>query len=991
MALRQAAQPDPVAVPDGRGALASLVAWARDEIGLGGRFGLSFPADRYGQIYVTPWRDRERFFSDGHGIAPIESADTALRDFLTRHAKGMLCYGYPVRVDADGTVTPLLYCEVGLRLGKSGSVQVVKSRERRPRLHHRLLIEAGLDHFAVDTLVERIEHGDFASFAECLVELAAAIGGDPAAFAPEALAAPPDGAGRSLAPGWHSLPVLHVAPPSTAQRLLLEELDALPAAFEAAELPTALHAMLEPAATLDRAAVAPAIEAYPMTEGLAAVLEACLSTPLTVIEAPPGSGKLALVANLIASMIGGARSVLYVSPHRHVIDHLTGRFQSMVNRDQDWIVRLGTTRIRQRLTDTMARLSLRLDEPRWRKGETVTLRQLAELRQGVAAARRQIDPVRKAHQHFASRQRWRRSLEMEILEPWLPLFDASHRLDADLAQIEHCREQARSFGRSGAAGLRHAVRRRMFGKQVRDGLFRTLTETLRPLPDWPRQALLALAHPHAQRPDAFAFLAEAFDHLARFLLWQKALVNEDQAFETLLRAPSAASIEQQLNEAQTAVSRGARMVLRETWRGMLFAELGRVGEKLNSLFGLIERRAQGAARSDPGAQRDLARAIGGLTRPFPFWTVAAEDAPGLLPLTDGLFDLVIIDDADRLSAGALLPLLLRGRRAVVLGSLAELRTARSDGFAVAIASTGGAHQPLGELVRSHPHIAEYLNQTFHGGRLRLHADAGAAPQEFGPALVGLHWHDVDSGAPPAGSGGSAAAEIAATAALLASWHEAGVFAGSGGGGPSVGIVTPVLDEAEALHAAVAAVLPGAVMRERIAFGPPERFQEQLVDLLIVLPGIARSTPAAHARRLAANRMLYHDAIGAARIGVHVVGDAASCRVAGGLAGALLEHCETLAVTVPVPAGGDGTGMTGMAEPLGQIASLLDRVGLCYRPSGSGLLAFTRFGGLYAVTPLDRAESQGLGDEDKTRVPILVDMADLTRMPHRTLRRFERLV
>ncbi len=842
---------------------------ARDDMVHGGRFGLSFRRDRHGQIFVAPWLDRERFLAEGIGIAPIEAADPVVEAFLLRNARSPLSYGYPLCVDPSGMVAPLLFSEVTLRCRPEGPLQVIKAPHRRPRLHHHLLLEAGLDSSSIAALVERIERGRFASFDDCLAELAACLGIDPARFRPGALGRWP---GDAAAPGWYNVPVLYLSPPDATQALMLEELDRLDAAFAAADAPTALHAMVTPPAEPARIAAVPAIEAFAVTEGVATVLDRCLASGTAVIEAPPGSGRLSLIANLVASMIVDGQSVLYVASNAAAADRLAMRFQSLVNWDQDWIVRLGADNLRQRLVDTIARLALGVDEPPRPPAEGVTLRQIAELRKAVTAARRQIEPIRKAHRHLFSRQRWRRSQAAGLPHDPASLFDPAHRLDSELDRIEVWHAQARALGRGSGADPTRWIKRRIKGAAVYDTLINALTGAIRPLPAAPRQALLDMVRNRITDADGFDRLAEAFDQLARFSLWQKALAGEQQAFDMVVQSPAADAVDQQINEAQAAAIRASRLLLRESWRAAITADLGRLAERLNALFGLIEQRRQHPeSRCNPKAERTLASAVSGLTRPLPLWTAPADLVPAVLPLTDSLFDLVIVDEADRLSAAAIMPLLVRGRRAMVFGSLIEPGSARSDGFALMLAGAGAIPFRLDEHLRSHAAIGDYLSHAFHGGALRIHSDHLALRPGFSSAQLGLHWHHVETADPAETDDASTGdPEIDGALKLVAGWCEAGVLGGTER--VTVGIVTPVMDALPALAQGIAEILPAKPAQERIVLGPPERFETQPVDLLVVLPRIAAGMPARHARYLAANRTLYHEAVGAARIGVHIVGD-----------------------------------------------------------------------------------------------------------------------
>ncbi len=512
----------------------------------------------------------------------------------------------------------------------------------------------------------------------------------------------------------------------------------------------------------------------------------------------------------------------------------------------------------------------------------------------------------------------------------------------------------------------------------------------------PRQALLDMVRNRITDADGFDRLAEAFDQLARFSLWQKALAGEQQAFDMVVQSPAADAVDQQINEAQAAAIRASRLLLRESWRAAITADLGRLAERLNALFGLIEQRRQHPeSRCNPKAERTLASAVSGLTRPLPLWTAPADLVPAVLPLTDSLFDLVIVDEADRLSAAAIMPLLVRGRRAMVFGSLIEPGSARSDGFALMLAGAGAIPFRLDEHLRSHAAIGDYLSHAFHGGALRIHSDHLALRPGFSSAQLGLHWHHVETADPAETDDASTGdPEIDGALKLVAGWCEAGVLGGTER--VTVGIVTPVMDALPALAQGIAEILPAKPAQERIVLGPPERFETQPVDLLVVLPRIAAGMPARHARYLAANRTLYHEAVGAARIGVHIVGDRAACRTAGGYVAALLDRvgwAADPAGDTALPIEGD-TSTAPTPTPRTRLAAMLDRTGLAWSATAEGFRVFTKHGGVYRAILTARTGTvtdSGEPADSRSPVPVLVEVEDLLRAPQRVSRRIERLV
>ena len=79
--------------------------------------------------------------------------------------------------------------------------------------------------------------------------------------------------------------------------------------------------------------------------------------------------------------------------------------------------------------------------------------------------------------------------------------------------------------------------------------------------------------------------------------------------------------------------------------------------------------------------------------------------------------------------------------------------------------------------------------------------------------------------------------------------------------------------------------------ERFSVGAPDLFVGRQVDFIILLPGLSSDAPAALNQALAGTEDLYHDVVGAARLGLHIIGDRDCCLETGGLCAALSGFAE----------------------------------------------------------------------------------------------------
>lgn len=136
-----------------------------------------------------------------------------------------------------------------------------------------------------------------------------------------------------------------------------------------------------------------------------------------------------------------------------------------------------------------------------------------------------------------------------------------------------------------------------------------------------------------------------------------------------------------------------------------------------------------------------------LLQAFPVWLVSLASLHKVLPLKQGLFDLVIFDEASQCNIAASIPALYRAKRAVIVGDAKQLRHlsflpkskeqklrnvyAVNDTAAVSyrncsvldyaaerLASQNG-FALLDEHYRSQPEIIDFSNQHFYANRLKV--------------------------------------------------------------------------------------------------------------------------------------------------------------------------------------------------------------------------------------------------------------------------------
>jgi hypothetical protein len=306
---------------------------------------------------------------------------------------------------------------------------------------------------------------------------------------------------------------------------------------------------------------------------------------------------------------------------------------------------------------------------------------------------------------------------------------------------------------------------------------------------------------------------------------------------------------------------------------------------------------------------------------LPLWMVNNADAHRVLPLAFATFDLVIIDEASQCDLASSLPVLQRGRRALLAGDPRQLRhisflpSSTQAGFATAAALSPAQaerfdhrRQSLADLAlqsvaaqdqvgflhehfRSEPEIIAFSNRAFYHNHLRIMREAPGRPRR---RILELH-HVAGSRDPD----GVNLTEINALAAWLREHPPAP--------GESIGILSPFRAQADALARELPARL-GTGLWDQLAahhglrVGTAHQWQGGERDRMLLSLALDADSAAA-SRRFLERPDVFNVAVTRARHGQVVF---VSLEPAGLPAGSLLRgFLEAAEAPPPAPAGPAG--------------------------------------------------------------------------------------
>ena len=329
--------------------------------------------------------------------------------------------------------------------------------------------------------------------------------------------------------------------------------------------------------------------------------------------------------------------------------------------------------------------------------------------------------------------------------------------------------------------------------------------------------------------------------------------------------------------------------------------------------GRLASRLRAAAKGD--ARVSEVRALLRKALPaLPVWSITNLSARGTLPLAGGLFDLVVIDEASQCDAASALPLLVRGKRAMVIGDERQLPHITTLGerreeaiaercgldfdeltrfgyranscFGLALSGLASPAIMLDLHFRSHPAVVEFSNRQFYAGRMTM---CGTARPPEG--MSAIEWVPV-SGRCQRGPGNRSWQNRAEASALAG--RVAADMATYQRGNLSVGIVTPFAQQTKAIRRELRRAGVGDFVEE-LEVATAHRFQGGERDVIYFSPVIDESSNRPTAD-FAADPNLLNVALTRARCRVVVVGSEAACRKYPNQLKELAAHVAALAET-----------------------------------------------------------------------------------------------
>ncbi|MFD0899337.1 caspase, EACC1-associated type [Actinomadura sediminis] len=652
---------------------------------------------------------------------------------------------------------------------------------------------------------------------------------------------------KTLRPGAHNAAMVLVRSGKAMSATVGLEENLLAISARAGEIPgTALGALLagDSAAPEEAEPRWPVVAAGPCNESQEQVVASAMTRPLTVATGPPGTGKSEVVTSVVTTCVAAGQTVLVASTNNEAVDVVAERCDAI---SPGLLLRTGNV---EALKEEAAKIERLLHQgvPRPRRASSTVSGELRDVHARAAAERAEAEAF------VAEEERLRDFLEEREARAAsldLPVESLTRAWAGRTAPLVRWETRARKA----------AAARRWFPRLRRARALNALVATAsQEAGAWPAWV--------AERPVPPARLAELADAMSAERNLRELLPRHLSRDEQRLRL-SRLETKTRLSDLSEELSQAAAAESVARARTLL----------TDRLQALRDRR--GFRRS----QQNLMREIRG-------WATSTHSVRRL-ELAPKMFDLVVIDEASQCSVAAVLPLLFRARRALIIGDpmqlghigispqqerqvrkRAGLSAAQLEDRRLAFHVHSSYHAAarrvestflLDEHYRCHPEIADVVNGHCYAGRLRVLTDVRrhvpavnpSRPTESAPVLG---WVDVPEGASMRGTGerswrnrAEADAVRVTVESLLDRLPE----------NATVGVVTPFRAQKEELER--------TLRHERVRVGTVHTFQGGQRDVMVLSPVAAHNTPAGTARWVASQVNLWNVAITRAKSQLITVG------------------------------------------------------------------------------------------------------------------------
>jgi len=913
---------------------------------------LTLELKQYHHSFISPWEESEPLFHTG---APEIHFDLQNELDLRLLSRGLLqagepqrfFYGYPIFKDKKDKITPLFFIEVEVKGNQTSGFKL------HPLNPNSILVNHHLFHQQIEEIVaiqDELE-GKFGSFEARLRTAFEYLETDIQFLDPLKIdGIPKKGIYQNC---WINRPILFRSERSTYTYNLKRDLAALiqyDRLFKSVT-ETVLYHLLVPVEekgnieSKDKVAV---LEVLPLNELQEKAVKSGLTSPLTVITGPPGTGKSQVVVDIMASCVLSGQTVLFASKNNKAVDVVYNRIHEILGEDQDWVLRLGSREKKATCQGGILGRLKSLTGSAYNILEIPSREPLTVLDKEILSIRTKLEKVRQANLAIEAAYMENRMAKAAIPENWNDSTNENKLPIISFSLLIKGINDSMALVGDAPIGLWLWFKKQLMGQRLKLELYQLLEKTVESVPKAVKNDILL----EGQENFGYQSISIAFQQLSLYRNLIESTKKLQKAEKQILDLPNANLLAEKVQELKERKAEISKKLFKNTWTQNVTRNIETTNYEASRYFELSERVVYTPNKSEwVQVLKDFTKTIKNLASTFPLWIVTNLSARRSLPLEPNLFDLLIIDEASQCDIPSALPLLFRARRAVIIGDPRQLRhistlnTNREAQIAEEnkaeslltdwsyitrsiydVAETAMQNKKSGSIFlaehyRSHPAIVEFSNRVFYQRKLVIRTSHSNLISRLKNQQLGVFWHDISGHVPKTSRSAWNKAEVSKAIELLNSWWKLNLLSQ-----PDIrfGIVTPFRLQMEKMKQALQMQPWWDEIKDRLIVGTAHAFQGDECDIMIFSPVVAKGLSKNLCKWVANTDQLLNVAITRARGAMHVVGDLNECKLAGSYLSEFAEY-----VVSGNTAGQTEARFDSPAEE--HMADLLEEIGLWYLP------------------------------------------------------------
>jgi len=605
---------------------------------------------------------------------------------------------------------------------------------------------------------------------------------------------------------------------------------------------TALSFILEKVSSVKGVEKIPVLP-FPSNEYQVKALQDIFQNKLSVITGPPGTGKSQYISNLLINLFLERQSVLFVSHTNEAVRVVDEKINEQF---RNLMLRTGSQPFRQELKGRFNELILESERKPSKQGQ---VGQIPSMWQTILKYREKLLEQDHLEQQFESNYLAysdRKALFCEGYSLEQSFAELSGNLD-ELEVIKGRLEHIMAKIESKRFSLGERIILFFFPHYIENKKERLFVNLNRILPP----NTLAILQNSPRPTQIRNWDDQGWSRLSEYLDLLKCFSELETIRQKLETFEPRVVIEQKIRKLEKDFYEASKRFIKEIYIQKMLGEGESVG-KVNSFLHQVDS----SRPNDDGIDSYLFR---GALDVLKIWSCTLKSVRRTFPLSPGIFDYVIFDEASQVDLPSAAPALYRAKGAIVVGDPMQLThiagitrdidkglarvhglTEKKDIYPSKIrycdislyksAEHSLNHKPilLANHYRSEDQIIALCNQAFYGGRLKIMTtlDYSRYP---GNLPLGVHWVNCEGEVfkHPAGS------RINHDEVLLVDKVFQDVLRNISGTNLSIGVVTPYSRQQDAIHERISQSTPAELLeKHNVKILTAHKFQGSEKDIMI---------------------------------------------------------------------------------------------------------------------------------------------------------------